>query len=111
MRLLENFLQVKDVNKMNNFIKRYSDMEIDIEFLEQAVCIDYINNENLDLMNKYLYVSETLDAPNYAQLNTEFNKYDFGIAPTIEVECNKCKGVSSTGLVFREEFFIPKYRV
>jgi len=108
--ITRKYLQVKDVNRMDKFKLTHSNIEIDDEILEQAVCMELINDENYDLMNKYLYI-EKLDAPNFVQLTTYFEKYDFGIGRNIDVTCNKCKGESSTGLIFRKEFFIPKYSV
>jgi len=107
----KKYLQVKDNDKIKKFLSRYSEMEIDTDLLEDAVKIRSINNENLDLMSKYNYVSDKLDPQNYAQLKSFLKENTFGIGKYIKVKCNKCEGASQTGLVFSEEFFIPEYKL
>lgn len=103
-------IQIKDRERIKNFKIKHTNFKIDSELLELASMIETINDENRDLMNRYDYISNKIDAIDYAKIETRKDEISFGINYLMNVTCSNCKGVSETGVTFRKEFFIPKYK-
>jgi hypothetical protein len=105
-----HFTTVEDEKQINKFKIAYADIikEIDDDFITNAVMIDEINGEKLDILEKYNYVIN-LTPEEYSFLISRMEEYNFGIKSFLNATCNKCGGVSPVGVTFQEDFFIPRY--
>lgn len=106
-------LTVKDENDNHKFLKdnENSLMAFDEEIVNTCRMIESINGEKKGMIDKYMYLTETLDPANYSYLESYLESKSVGLEPTIEVVCKKCGGASETMLPFRPDFFLPKIRV
>jgi hypothetical protein len=102
--------KVSDEKRTIKFKNTYASIIKDIsnDIFDMSIVIDQINGENLELMDKYDYISN-LTPQLFSQLKSKIKKWDFGIMTDLEVICNKCGGKIPVGITFREEFFIPEY--
>lgn len=107
-----HLMKIADEKLSNKFQKTYASIlknmnETDVNY---SVQIDSINGEELELVEKYEYVVG-LEPKLYSQLKGYMKRFEFGIKTELNVTCNKCGGISPVGIIFREEFFIPDYKV
>jgi len=86
--------------------------EIDDEILSVALMINSINGKEESLLDRYNYViSDKVGPQNYAYIVSYIKQYDCGVTNVLKVKCEKCGGDSLTAISFREEFFLPEYKI
>lgn len=98
---VEQFMK-DNVNKM---------MDFDEDIVNQCKMITSINGKKMGTIMKYQYITETLDAGNYAYFEAYLEDKSVGLEPTINVKCEICEVSTDTVLPFRPDFFLPKIRV
>ena len=72
--------------------------------------IDSINDESKELIEKYNYLLD-LEPSDYCYLISMIDEWNFGLKQYLEVKCDKCGGDALVGITFREDFFLPKYKI
>lgn len=107
-----HFLTVADERKISKFKSAYSNIikDLDDDFINLAIMIDSINDEEKELIEKYNYLLD-LKPQDYCYLTTLIEKWSFGIKSYLEVKCSNCGGDTLVGVTFREDFFLPEYKV
>ena len=108
-----SLLTVGDEKENVRFLKtnKSSFMNFDPEILAVCRMIDTINGKKLGMIDKYMYIIDTLNPSNYSFLESYLEDKSVGLEPTITVKCQKCGGASNTMLPFRPDFFLPKIRI
>jgi hypothetical protein len=108
-----SLLTVGDEKENVKFLKtnKSSLMNFDPEILAVCRMIDTINGKKLGMIDKYMYITDTLNPSNYSFLESYLEDKSVGLEPTITVKCQKCGGASNTMLPFRPDFFLPKIRI
>jgi len=104
-------LKIKDEMEIERFVKINQKVlgEIDVELLALACMITNINGDiSKRLLDKYNYVLEFTPG-DLSQVTTYIEKYSIGIEEKMTVECSECGGFVPMDVVFRSDFFLPKY--
>jgi hypothetical protein len=105
------YLNVKDENKVSDFLESYKGSEeFDEDVLSLANMIEEINGEKMSLLQKYsFFLSEKCTPSDYAYIESFVRHVDFGVDPIMQVKCTKCGGTSPVAISFRSDFFVPQY--
>lgn len=110
--LVVKHMTIADEQQLTNFMKSHEKSlnTFDAEILDLAGQIGQIGGDVCNsLLKTYDYVSE-LDPSDFAYLTSYMEYISFGIKNSLEVKCQKCGGSTQTGVTFRSEFFLPKYK-
>jgi len=84
--------------------------EVDADVVALSHLIVSINNEELNNIEKYLYVSELAGPTGYVIILREIStRFDIGLDPTVECICSECGGRVNVPVMFSPEFFLPEY--
>lgn len=107
-----HFLTVSDERKISKFKNTYSTIikDLDDDLISLSVMIDSINDEPKELIEKYNYLLD-LEPSDYCYLISMIDEWNFGLKKYLEVKCDKCGGDALVGITFREDFFLPKYKI
>lgn len=102
---VSNAIEVENFKSkvQGNHLESYDD-----EILNLASCIT-VGEKIMSLKQRYEYLI-SLDAGDYARIETEEVADEIGVSTVINVKCSECGELSYAGLSFRPEFFIPKYK-
>jgi len=111
-----DYLTVKDELASSTFAGKFDamltndDIEVDEDLLSLSYIIRSVNGKALIDYDRYLYVYN-MSPEQYSYLISYVKEFSIGVSPVISAKCEKCGGESLVGVTFREEFFLPKYKV
>jgi len=95
------------ISKFKDSVKK-SMARYDSEIINIAAQIEEINGQKATIMLAY---DKLISSPQiFSRVISYLNGFDFGVKETFNVTCNKCGEITTAGLSFRPDFFIPVYR-
>lgn len=106
-----SFPRVRDEKTAENFKTSFpfiKDMDDDI--VSQAVLIQKVNGEFLNMLEKYNFISN-MSPIDYVHFVNYLDKYSFGVKPYIKVNCKSCGGQTLMGITFQQDFWIPSINI
>ena len=111
-KITYEYLKVEDELYIYKFKEINSKIvaDVDDELLAMAHMIKKINGKSLGLMEKYFWMTNIAPGE-FSYLKTIMNKFGMGVKPFVNVTCKFCGGITPVGISFREDFFLPEYKI
>lgn len=103
------YLTIREEEEIQQFLKdnEKSMMKFDEEILSLCKMIEKIDGQEKGLIQKYMFVTEDLTAPDFSFIRGHIEKIGVGLDPYVTAKCNECSGKSQLLLPFDPSFFFP----
>jgi hypothetical protein len=109
-KILLHQMKVMDERLVENFKAGNRVGEYDDDLLVLSSLMTTVNDKEMTLKDKYLYLTE-LSIKDNLYLAKMYAKNEISLEPNLKVTCKQCGGVVETALTFRADFFIPEYSI